>query len=63
MDAGYDVRLCHPAKADRYDGLKYGDGFTDARWLAEMRPEAFGASRVIHFLDAQAPIQPDLGSV
>lgn len=37
MDAGYDVRLCNPAKADRYDGLKYSDDFTDARWLAEMR--------------------------
>lgn len=35
--AGYDVRLCNPAKADRYDGLKYSDDFSDARWLAEMR--------------------------
>lgn len=37
MDAGYDVRLCNPAKAGRYDGLKYSDDFSDARWLAEMR--------------------------
>jgi len=37
MDAGYEVRLCNPAKADRYDGLKYSDDFSDARWLAEMR--------------------------
>ena len=37
MSAGYDVRLCNPAKADRYDGLKYSDDFSDARWLAEMR--------------------------
>lgn len=36
-DAGIDVRLCNPAKAKRYDGLKYSDDFTDARWLAEMR--------------------------
>jgi len=36
QDAGYAVRLCNPAKADRYDGLKYADDFTDARWLAEM---------------------------
>ncbi len=37
IDAGFDVRLCNPARADRYDGLKYSDDFTDARWLAEMR--------------------------
>jgi len=37
IEAGYDVRLCNPARADRYDGLKYTDDFTDARWLAEMR--------------------------
>lgn len=37
MDHGFDVRLCNPAKADRYDGLKYSDDFSDARWLAEMR--------------------------
>jgi len=37
MDCGFDVRLCNPAKADRYDGLKYTDDFSDARWLAEMR--------------------------
>jgi len=36
QDAGYAVRLCNPAKADRYDGLKYADDFTDARWLAGM---------------------------
>lgn len=35
-DAGYPVRLCNPAKADRYDGLKYADDLSDARWLAEM---------------------------
>lgn len=37
MDAGYDVRLCHPAAARTYSGLKYADDFSDARWLAEMR--------------------------
>jgi len=37
MDHGIDVRLCNPAKADCYDGLKYTDDFSDARWLAEMR--------------------------
>ena len=37
VDHGFDVRLCNPAKADRYDGLKYSDDFSDARWLAEMR--------------------------
>lgn len=37
MDHGFDVRLCNPAKADCYDGLKYTDDFSDARWLAEMR--------------------------
>ena len=37
MDHGFDVRLCNPARADRYDGLKYTDDFSDARWLAEMR--------------------------
>ncbi|MBA1147752.1 IS110 family transposase [Ectothiorhodospiraceae bacterium WFHF3C12] len=36
MAAGIDVRLCNPAKADRYDGLKYADDYSDARWLAEM---------------------------
>lgn len=36
-DAGIDVSLCNPAKAKRYDGLKYSDDFPDARWLAEMR--------------------------
>jgi len=37
MGAGYDVRLGSPAKAERYDGLKYSDDLSDARWLAEMR--------------------------
>lgn len=35
--AGVNARLCDVARSDRYDGLKYGDDQTDARWLAEMQ--------------------------
>ena len=36
MDAGYKVHLANPAAMNQYDGLKYTDDKTDARWIAHM---------------------------
>jgi transposase len=35
-EAGYTVRLGHPAAFKKYEGLKYADDVHDAFWLAEM---------------------------
>jgi transposase len=34
--AGYAVKLAHPSAMEPYQGLKYSDDRSDARWLAEM---------------------------
>lgn len=34
MDDGYNVRLANPAAIKQYDGLKFTDDKSDARWLA-----------------------------
>ena len=36
MDAGYTVKLANPAAMKQYEGLKYSDDDTDARWLAKL---------------------------
>ena len=36
MDAGYKVHLANPAAMQQYDGLKFSDDKTDARWIAHM---------------------------
>jgi transposase len=36
MDAGYRVHLTNTLKAKQYEGLKYSDDRSDARWLAHM---------------------------
>jgi transposase len=36
MDAGYHVHLANPAAMQQYDGLKYTDDHSDARWLAHL---------------------------
>ena len=36
MEAGYRVHLANTAAIDQYEGLKYADDETDARWLAQM---------------------------
>src|SRR5262245_26777654 len=36
MDAGYHVHLANPAAIQQYDGLKYTDDHSDARWLAHL---------------------------
>ena len=36
MDNGYKVHLANPAAIHQYDGLKYSDDKTDAKWLAHM---------------------------
>lgn len=36
MEADYKVHLANPAAIKKYEGLKYGDDKTDARWLAHM---------------------------
>ncbi len=36
MDADYCVHLANPAAMKQYEGLKYGDDKTDARWIAHM---------------------------
>jgi transposase len=36
MDAGYKVHLANPAAMKQYEGLKYTDDNTDARWIAHM---------------------------
>jgi transposase len=34
MEADYRVHLAHPAAMQHYNGLKYPDAYSDARWLA-----------------------------
>ncbi len=34
--AGYAVKLANPSAMQQYQGLKYSDDQSDARWLAEM---------------------------
>ena len=36
MEAGYRVHLANPAAMRQYDGLKFADDRSDARWLAHM---------------------------
>src|SRR6516165_5798796 len=36
MEAGYRVHLANPAAIQQYDGLKYTDDHSDARWLAHV---------------------------
>jgi len=36
MDNGYKVHLANPAAIKQYDGLKFSDDKSDARWLAHM---------------------------
>ena len=36
MDAGYRVHLANPGAMRQYDGLKFADDCSDARWLAHM---------------------------
>ena len=36
MDAGYRVHLANTAAIVQYEGLKYADDDTDARWLAKL---------------------------
>ena len=36
MDRGYRVHLANTAAVVQYEGLKYGDDDSDARWLAQM---------------------------
>jgi transposase len=36
VDAGYGVHLANPAAMKQYNGLKYADDRSDARWLAHM---------------------------
>ena len=36
MDAGYTVHLANTAAIQQYEGLKYTDDHSDARWLAHM---------------------------
>jgi len=36
MEAGYRVHLVNPAAMQQYDGLKYTDDHSDARWLAHL---------------------------
>jgi transposase len=36
MEAGYNVHLANPAAMKQYEGLKYADDKTDARWIAHM---------------------------
>jgi transposase len=36
MDAGYQVHLANTAAIVQYEGLKYADDDTDARWLAKL---------------------------
>src|SRR5687767_5979224 len=36
MEAGYRVHLANPAAIQQYEGLKYTDDHSDARWLAHL---------------------------
>src|SRR5919108_2544238 len=36
MEASYRVHLANPAAMQQYDGLKYTDDHSDARWLAHL---------------------------
>jgi transposase len=36
MEAGYRVHLAHPAAMQQYNGLKYTNDHSDARWLAHL---------------------------
>src|SRR2546426_12706089 len=36
MEAGYRVHLANPAAIQQYNGLKYSDDHSDARWLAHL---------------------------
>src|SRR5215467_7089324 len=36
MEAGYRVHLANPAAMQQYNGLKYSDDHSDARWLAHL---------------------------
>src|SRR5499425_2008192 len=36
MEAGYRVHLANPAAMQQYNGLKYTDDHSDARWLAHL---------------------------
>ena len=36
MEAGYHVHLANPAAIQQYNGLKYTDDHSDARWLAHL---------------------------
>jgi transposase len=36
MEAGYRVHLANPAAMQQYNGLKYTDDHSDARWLAQV---------------------------
>jgi transposase len=36
MDAGYRLHLANPAAMQQYNGLKYTDDRSDARWLAHL---------------------------
>jgi len=37
LEASYPVLLANPAAMQQYDGLKYSDDKTDARWIANMQ--------------------------
>jgi transposase len=36
MEAGYEVKLVHPAAVKKYEGLKHQDDASDAYWLAHL---------------------------
>jgi transposase len=36
MEADYRVHLANPAAMQQYNGLKYTDDYSDARWLAHL---------------------------
>ena len=36
MEAGYGVPRANPAAMQQYNGLKYSDDHSDARWLAHL---------------------------
>lgn len=36
MEQGYQVHLANPAAIQQYEGLKYTDDHSDARWLAHL---------------------------
>ena len=54
MEKGYRLHLANTAAIQQYNGLKYTDDHSDARWLASASAAAGGFTRGLHLSEARA---------